>query len=593
MTTTDPNWAHPQTTRPAARGSAGVAAGHEMSVRAGLKMLEAGGNAVDSAVAAALVAGVVEPQETTLGGSGFLLLQQPGKEARSIEFGPLAPGAARPNMFPVSHEGTTNALNGVYDAEDNSNRLGPLASGIPRNLPGLLTAHERYGRLSRAEVMKPAIEAAFDGFPAYLEFAIAQAAYAYPLKADETSKSVFFPAGEFPSSGAFGDTMTPPTDVRNPQLGETLQRLADEGLGPLIHGELAEALQESSQEAGGILRASDMAMATPDDVRPRSITFRGTTLWGPRAPSGTVTQFQSLRTWEALHPAAPQSLLNAANLADLGDVLQYSFADRYHWLGDPNVVPVPEEGLLSEGYAASLATRIRGREVNPVQRSGEPPWQYFSANAPSDPWRFQKEGPSRPEWSPQLLNHRPAAGTTHVSVIDREGMAVSITHTAASMFGSCFMCPRTGLSFDTSMAWFNPVPGSANSIAPHARPLANMGPMIASEGDVPTLALGAPGGRRIISALVQVVLNLVEQGRDAEDSLRAPRIDASAEKLVLPERLADLVQRLEERNLRTTVVREVNMPLLFEFARPVLVASMGENVFAAVEPGGPGSAAAL
>ena len=160
-------------------------------------------------------------------------------------------------------------------------------------------------------------------------------------------------------------------------------------------------------------------------------------------------------------------------------------------------------------------------------------------------------------------------GTTHFTVVDGDGMMVSCTHTAGNAFGSKVVAEGTGLLFDAGMVWFNAHPGAANSIAPGKRPLVNMGPLLLARDGEPRLAVGAPGGRRIIDAVVQVVVNAVDRGMGIEDALGAPRVDASGSKVLASERLGPALDALRERGHDVVAVREEHSPFSYEFARPV------------------------
>ena len=296
-----------------------------------------------------------------------------------------------------------------------------------------------------------------------------------------------------------------------------------------------------------------------------------------------------LAIWQQLHPGGSPSD-DLERVIDLARTGFHAFADRYHWLGDPDVVPVPVSGLLSPAYARELAGLVR--DGSPRPRAPEPgfPWAVFAGWPAHDPWPHDSSGRQAPRWRPDGGSEAPT-GTTHVSVIDDAGTAVSITHTAANLFGAHLMCPRTGLMLDSSMGWFNAHPGAANSISGGGRPLANMGPLVIAREGAPVAALGAPGGRRIVSALVQATINLVDRGMGAGEALSEPRIDASGGRLLVGERLGHVVADLPP-DLEPVMVPESGEFLSYEFARPVLVTRTGSSLEASVHPSSPGTAAA-
>lgn len=547
-----------------------VVAPHESSCAAGTSMLERGGNAVDAAVAAALVAGVVEPTETTLGGSGFLLHHTASGDSWSVEFGPRAPLRASSTMFEVDVDAASSPILGLAPVVGDANLDGPLASGVPRTLLGLVTAQQRFGVLSRETVCAPAIRAAHDGFPADTWFIGNALADITRLRADEQARRTFLDEELLPigsrSATAYGLTFGPRPRVTQPVLGAMLERVAAAGPSVLTDGEIASELVETSAERGGLLSPADLRTAMPA-VRPAlALRYRDTDVAVPTAPGGGWTELQILMAWQALHPEPTVPTADPARLRELALLLRHAFADRYHWLGDPHVVPVPLAGLLAPGYAGVIADLVQRGEDVPRWREGAP-WVTYAAHAAHDPWSHDPDPGGSPVWRPDG-GTTPGSGTTHVSAVDSAGNAVAVTHTAANHFGSGVLCPRTGLLFDSAMAWFNAAPGAANSISPGGRPLANMGPALLSRDGHAVAALGASGGRRIVSAVAQLVIGLVDGHADVEGALATPRLEGSGRELVVDESLdirgADLV------DLDPVTVPASNEPFAMDFARPNL-----------------------
>jgi gamma-glutamyltranspeptidase/glutathione hydrolase len=336
---------------------------------------------------------------------------------------------------------------------------------------------------------------------------------------------------------------------------------------------------------GGILSAEDLHAISPKVTQPRWLSFRGFDIWAPTAPSGGLTELQMLTIWQALHPEKPPLDDDARRLRGLAETSWHAFADRYHWLGDPDFVDVPEMGLLSKDYASVIAAAIRRGEAPPRLRpEAGLPWEVFAGRAVHDPWRFEGTDRQPPIWRPEGATEA-KAGTTHVSAMDGDGMAVSITHTAANMFGSQVVCERTGFLLDATMGWFNARPGAANSIAGGKRPLANMGPLLITREGRSVAAIGAPGGRRIINAMVQIALNITERGMDATQAVLAPRIDASGSVLLASERLARIAQELEPVCGKAALVSEQHQGFGYELARPVTVVRNGDGeISAATDP---------
>lgn len=549
-------------------GTGTVVAPHESSVSAGLAMLDQGGNAIDAAVAAALVAGVVEPTETTLAGSGFLLLHDADRRSWSVDFGPTAPLAASPTMFDVDTEAASSAVLGLAPVVDNANVDGPRACGVPRTLLGLLTAHERFGQLPRDTVCAPAISAAYDGFPADMWFVTSALQDHQRLQADPTAAATFLTEAGMPlgsdSLSYYGPTFGPRHRIRQPLLGATLEEAAASGPAALTRGQIAQQLAASSADLGGLLSSDDFRAAAPAIGPALTLRYRGVDVAVPAAPGGGVTELQILALWQALHPTPTTSHGSADRLRQLALTIRRAFADRYHWLGDPAAQPVPTDALLHPDYVRQLADLVAAGDDVPRWRDGAP-WITYAGYAAHDPWLHDPQRRSRPVWQPSTAS-APTSGTTHISAADASGRLVSITHTAANHFGNGQVCPRTGLLFDSAMAWFNAAPGAANSITPGGRALANMGPALVTSPDGPMAAIGASGGRRIISAVAQIIVNLVDGAQDLDEALMSPRIDASGPDVLIPEALEDQADQLAD--LGTTLVPASPEPFAMDFARP-------------------------
>jgi gamma-glutamyltranspeptidase/glutathione hydrolase len=545
-----------------------VVAPHETSIAAGLDMLERGGNAVDAAVAAALVSGVVEPTETTLAGSGFMLFHDTHRQSWSVDFGPRAPRAASPTMFEIDAKATSPTVLGLAPVVGNANVDGPLACGVPRTLVGLLTAQERFGRLPREVVCAPAVAAAYDGFPADMWFLTSALNDLDRLRADPQAARTFLTKRGLPlgseSLSYYGPTFGQRARVRQPMLGATLEEAARSGTQTLTHGRIAQRLAASSADLGGLLALDDFRASAPSIGPAVIMQYRDAEVAIPAGPGGGHTELQILAIWQALHPAPTTSHGNPAHLRDLALTIRHAFADRYHWLGDPSVVPVPAQALLHDSYARHLADLVAAGDDVPHWGDGAP-WITYAGRAVHDPWPLDTGGWTSPTWDPSTAS-APTSGTTHISAADASGQLVSITHTAANHFGNGQACPRTGLLFDSAMAWFNAAPGAANSITPGGRALANMGPALVTRGGAPVAALGASGGRRIISAVAQIIINLVDGGHNFADALTLPRIDASGPTVLVPEARVSELGALED--LGATLVPASPEPYAMDFARP-------------------------
>ena len=563
---------------PVSSSRGAIAVARSESARAGAEMLERGGSAIDAAVAAAAVAGVIEPMETTLAGSGFMVVARPGEEPVAIEFGPVAPGSAHSHMYELDKGRQFDRGLGVSVVVGDANISGAKAWSVPGIMAGLAEAHARFGRLPWSDVLQPAIRAAHDGFGADSYFVLEALAKLEHLRRDKGATETYLVNGLPPIAAHLGNaTLGVDPIVRQPKLGKTLERIARYGGREFYEGETAKLLAETSKEYHGVLSLSDLAAYRATVTRPRHMRFRDVDIWAPQAPSVAITQFQMLNAWQHLYPDAPPSMNTAAAIKSLAEVCWHAFADRYHWLGDPDFDAIPEQGLLSSEYAAHIAGLIR--DGIPAPRSGidePPPWEVFAQRAAHDPWAFQPGQRGKKSWAPAGATES-LGGTTHVSLVDGDGMAVALTYTAADHFGSKVVCPRTGLLMDAGMGWFNARSGSPNSIEPGKRPLTNMAPLILTRNDQPIAALGAPGGRRIVHAVMQLVLAVVEQKLEANEVVEAPRIDASGSTLLLSERYADAAEVIRAEGIPVKLVNEQNEPFGYELARPAIVTKTSDG----------------
>lgn len=537
-----------------------VVAPHEHSVQAGLEMYELGGNAVDAAVAAALVSGVIEPAETTLAGSGFALSSF-GDEVSVVDFGPMAPLKAYPTMFELVHRGELGggAVLGVGNVVDAANTDGPRASGVPRTLGGLIALQQQEGTLDLGTVFAPAIEAAEDGFRPDSWHVAATTMNATRLGKDPTAAATFL-AADGTAIGADsmiqgGLSLASPSSLTQPLLAETFRRIVSEGPHAWTTGSVARDLCLTAAERGMLLTEDDFRRGAAVISRARGFRYRDAEVYTSPIPSGGPTVLEFLAVWQRIFPEGSREVAASRRTLMLGLALGHVFADRYHWLGDDATVDVPLDALLSETYATELAAMCLRTE--PVDEGVPEPWATYAVSQPHADISIP-----RSPWTAEG-GVEPTTGTTTISAADDSGRTVAITHTAANMFGSGVMCARTGLLFDAAMGWFNPMPGAANSIRPGARALANMAPTIVRTPET-TTAVGASGGRRIPSAIAQIVVSLVDGGMSIADALKVPRVDGSGGVVIAHEN-ADVSEL--QAVVRTQVVPAGNTGFSIDFAR--------------------------
>jgi gamma-glutamyltranspeptidase/glutathione hydrolase len=539
-----------------------VAARRSAEAEAGLAMLQAGGNAIDAAVAVGFLATVVEPMMVGLAGCGFLLYHEAASGKNwCVDFAPRAPAAARPDMFEVLDVPAGPRSLAPAEVKDGANASGHRSAGVPGLVAGLCEAHRRWGWLPLPQVLEPAIHYAEQGwvcdwYTGYMIAADLKWFRRYPDAA-----KIFAPGGYVP------DPYTN-AKITNRDLGAVFRRIARDGPRAFYEGEVAHAIAEDMRANGGILTAKDLAAYEAEVYEPLSVVYRGHEVHFPRSSSGSWTIAQALNILERFDLGA-MGHNSSDHLHTLVEAARQAFADRYYHLGDPAFVPVPLDGLLSHEYAASLAAEIApARTV--FEDTGEEPWQAFAYRALHDPWRFDSGRRAQP-WR-RAASEAASTSTTHTSIVDRERNLVSLTETAAELWGAKFVTPGTGIVHADAMVWFNPLPGAANSIAPGKRPLCNMGPLLVTRGGKPFLALGSPGGRKIMNCNLQVLSNVVDFGMSIQPAVSAPRIDASGRVTLYDDRIEEATAaRLAAKGHRLRAVEEANIGFGGEFAKPVAV----------------------
>jgi gamma-glutamyltranspeptidase/glutathione hydrolase len=524
-----------------------VAARRE-TVDAGLQVMADGGNAVDAAVSMGFTAAVVEPTEASIGGSGFLLAQDPASaNAWSIEFPPRAPLRASPDMYEPVAENGAHRLLGTGHVRDDANATGCLAPCVPGAVAGLCLAHARFGTLPLARLVEPAIEVAEAGFEIDAYFTLQALDNLEALRASAQSREIFLRDGLPPNAPFAARPEGDPPRLKQPDLARTLRAIAADGADSFYRGDIAEAIQQAFEQCGGLISRTDFEAYEATIERPLRASYRGWSVLGPCAPSGGWTVLQALQILDQTEFGLEVETAGALHV--LAEALQLAFAHRYRSAGDAKA-PETEAAdvLLSEAHARELAGMIRPDRKSPLTESIPPlPWQRLACPNVGD------------------TGH----GTTHFCVVDADGRMVSCTLTAGNTFGSKTVAEGTGVLLDSGMAWFDPRPGAANSIAPWKRPLVNMAPLLLLGDGGARVALGAAGGRRIISAITQVVSGIVDHGLSIQEAISAPRLDASDRTIRLSERFPrGTAEGLRALGHEISMVQEEHLPFSYEFARP-------------------------
>ena len=460
-----------------------VSAQEPHAARAGLAVLQAGGSAVDAAVATAFALAVTHPQAGNIGGGGFMIVRPPAGSPAAYDFREAAPAAASAEMFLVD---------GEYDATRHHDSH--VAVGVPGTVAGLHMAWSERGRLPWRRLLEPAIALARDGFavPAHLARSLAgvlPAMRRYPASVAQFSRDG--------RPYAAGETL------RQPDLARTLERIAAAGPDGFYRGPTAELVAREMQANGGLITTDDLAAYRAVRRTPVRGTYRGHDIISmPPPSSGGTVLVEMLNVLEGFDLAAAGH--NAPRTVHLmAETMRRAYADRARHLGDPDFNPaLPLPRLLSKDYAARLRRSI-------------------------DPRRASRSSPASFTW-PAVSGE-----TTHLSVVDAERLAVALTYTLEQRYGSKIVVPGAGFLLNNEMGDFNAAPGLTtaagligtppNLAAPRKRMLSSMTPTIVARDGRLRLVTGSPGGRTIINTVLQTIVNVVDFGLDADAAVNAPR----------------------------------------------------------------------
>ncbi|EHA56299.1 gamma-glutamyltransferase [Pyricularia oryzae 70-15] len=455
----------------------------------GTQILKAGGNAADSMIATVFCVGTIGMYHSGIGGGGFLLVRSPKGKYEFVDFRETAPAASSENMYKNKGTGSTR---------------GGLASGIPGELRGLEYLHKHYGKLPWRDLLAPSIKLARDGFVVNADLVRYM-----DMEVDKPGDGGFFVsdpswAVDFAPNGRrvrLGETMT------RKRYAKTLQRIADEGPGVFYRGDMAQATIKALQATGGIMTLQDLAGYQIKLRRPAGINYRGYKLTATSAPSGGGVALAILNVLNGYKDFGHPSAVNQSTHR-LNEAMRFAYAQRAK-LGDPAFVNGTEKfqrDMLSGATGQLIRSKISDAKTQDTA--------YYN---------------------PEGLESLETPGTSHIAVADASGMAVSLTTTINTFFGSHVMVPETGVPMNNNMDDFS-VPGMTNSfgylpspanfIRPGKRPLSSMSPLIAEVRDGKRLyfVLGAAGGSRIITSTVQNVIHVLDEGKTAPQALAMPRL---------------------------------------------------------------------
>jgi len=462
-----------------------VVSGHPLASEIGRDILRAGGNAVDAAVAVGFALAVVHPEAGNIGGGGFMVIRTADGEVRSLDYRETAPGRATRDMY--------------LDANGEPTELsvtGHLAAGVPGAVAGLTEAHKRLGRLPFDSVIAPGIRLARDGFVVDEYRSESIRSDSARLSSFPASLKSFLPGGRPPAPGS---------RLTQPDLAATLEAIRGDGAAGFYQGPVADLIVAEMERGGGLISHADLAEYRAIWRDPITIRYRGHTVHSmPPASSGGVTMGEILNIMEGYDPLPPFG--TPALLHREAEAMRRAFTDRNKHLGDPDFVRNPIDRLLSKDYAATLRGEI-GERATPT-----------------------------PRFDPAAAG---GSSTTHYSVVDAEGNAVSCTTTLNDSYGSAVTVTGAGFLLNDEMDDFAAAPGKpnmyglvqgeANAIAPGKRMLSAMTPSIVldSSGQL-YMVVGTPGGPRIITMVYHVISNVIDHRMSLSDAVTAPRVHHQA-----------------------------------------------------------------
>ncbi|HLI63969.1 MAG TPA: gamma-glutamyltransferase [Terriglobales bacterium] len=465
--------------------------------RVGVAILQQGGNAVDAAVAVGFALAVVYPPAGNIGGGGFLLFRRSDGEVHFLDYREKAPAKATANMYLDSHGNVVPGLSTV----------GYKAIGVPGSVAGMVYAEQHWGKLGLKQVMAPAIRLARDGF--VLDYEEAQSFRDPQLAQFPASRRIFQRDGNYYQAG---DTF------RQPELAKTLERIAANP-DDFYHGALAQELAAAVQQGGGLITAGDLASYEVKERTPIRGTYRGyEIISAPPPSSGGIALVEVLNILEG-YDLTKEGEGSAQSIHLTAEAFQRAFFDRAEFLGDPDFSKIPVAQLIDKRYGNAWRETIPLRRATPSAELRRPAvFSQLDSYASSHP---QPQSVPEPEH------------TTHYSVVDPEGNAVAVTTTLNDMFGSRVTAAGLGFLLNDEMDDFSSKPGvpnmyglvqgPANAIGPGKRPLSAMTPTMVLKSGKLFLVLGSPGGPTIITTVANILMGVVDYGRNIQQAVNAPR----------------------------------------------------------------------
>lgn len=465
-----------------------VASQEALASRTGIEILKQGGNAVDAAVAVAFSLAVTLPRAGNIGGGGFMLVHL-AKENKTIaiDYREMAPSKAKKDIF----------LDENGDAVTKLSREHGLAVGVPGTVMGMSLALEKYGTMTMAQVTAPAIKMAQEGISVSPDLAVSLAGLKRRMSQWPSTAAIFYKAD--------GSDFQVDDILKQPELAHSLQLIAEKGTKGFYEGETAEKLVKAVQEAGGIMTLEDLKHYKAVEREPVRGQYRGYEVVSmPPPSSGGVHIIEMLNVLQQF-PIDKFGHNTAQTIHVMAEIMKHAYADRSEYLGDPDFYKVPVKQLTDKDYAQKIASQIALNKTTPSEEI--------------------KPGNLAPYESDQ---------TTHFSVVDKWGNAVSNTYTLNFSYGSGLVAKGTGILLNNEMDDFSAKPGTpngyglvggdANAVEGNKRPLSSMSPTIVMKDGKPFLVTGSPGGSRIITTTLQIIMNVIDHGLNIAEASNAARV---------------------------------------------------------------------
>ena len=475
-----------------------VVSARDLASQVGVETMQAGGNAVDAAVATGFALAVVHPAAGNLGGGGFMLIRMADGKAHFVDYREKAPAAAKPDMY----------LDAQGNVIEGASEIGYKSIGVPGSVAGMVYAEKKYGKLTLSQVMAPAIKLAREGY--VLTWGEAR---------DFQGESGLT---KFPESRRIfqrdGNYYQPGDIFRQPDLARTLERIAAKP-DDFYHGVIAHELAAAIQKGGGIITADDLAQYEVKEREPVRGTYRGyEILSAPPPSSGGTVLVEALNILEG-YDLAKLGNRSSQSIHLTTEAFRRAFFDRAEFMGDPDFSKIPVAQLIDKKYAAAWRESIDPAHASVSKELKRPAifneLEQYAAN------------------HPQPVGMHEGQHTTHYSVVDADGDAVAVTTTINAWFGSLVTADGLGFLLNDEMDDFSAKPGvpnadgliqgAANAIGPGKRPLSSMTPTIVVRDGKPFLVLGSPGSSKIITTVANVLMGVVDYGMNIQEAVNAPR----------------------------------------------------------------------